>query len=220
VTARVLMALALVAALAGCGVGSVATSARVGSPASSAAAARVSAPGLRQVPACRAIPFGAQGSLANQAKVDAVVDRVRVVAEQQKVNGLSTLSVDSAALTVSVFWVGTVPTAMTALEEASSGVRIVFHSAQFTAQEMLVAQERVMAAKPETSDPTASRLVVATASGCRDGSGIRVEVADRKTGQPAASVPDSFVAAVQAHAGDVPVLVVPGSTPQPVAVAG
>ncbi len=172
-------------------------------------------------PACVTSSFGSPGSAADQEKLDAVADAVRTLAEHQKVDGFSGLSVDSGALQVTVMWVGPVPPELTQVASADNQVRVVFHSAEFTSAQLLAAQDRTMSAKPDSADPAAAGLVVASAQGCDDGSGIRVAVARRDTGDPAGVIPDSFVKTIRAVAGNVPVLVKPGGMPVPVsAVSG
>lgn len=212
-----LAAVVSIVALAGCTVASTISSTRGATvPAASVAPDASAAPhGSGETPACLSRELRVHGSLMAQEQVDAVADRVRALAVQQAVNGLSTLSVDSSSLAVNVFWVGAVPAPIAALDKSSHHVRVVFHAARFTAREMLSAMDRVMSATPDPRDASASGLAVGSASACNDGSGIQVDVADRATGHPAKSLPDSYIAAIRGRAGEVPVLVVPGWMPQP-----
>ena len=219
-SARALIALVAGSVLVGCGSISATSNGPIAPP-SSVSATSSGRVGDSAAPACVTASFGSPGSAADQEKVDAVADAVRGLAEHQKVDGFSGLRVDSGALTVTVMWVGPVPPELAQVAGADHQVRVVFHSAEFTSAQMSAAQDRAMSAKPDSADPAAAGLVVASAQGCDDGSGIRVAVARRDTGGPAAVIPDSFVTTIRALAGNVPVLVKPGDMPVPLsAVSG
>jgi hypothetical protein len=215
-SARALIAIVATSVLVGCGSSSATSNGPIAPPSSSTATSSEQV-GDSVAPACLTSSFGSRGSAADQDKVDAVADAVRTVAEHQKVDGFSGLSVDSGALEVLVLWVGPIPPEMAQMSAADTQVRVVFQSAEFTSTQLLAAQGRTMSAKPDSADPAAAGLVVAFAQGCDDGSGIRVAVARRETGGPATVIPDSFVKTIRALAGDVPVLVEPGDMPVPVA---
>lgn len=168
-------------------------------------------------PACRDAVLTPGGSIADQEAVGAVADQVRAEAEAQTTNNLSGIVVHPDARAVDVLWVGPVPASLTELaaEAAKQDVTINFIPARYTRTQMLAAADKAVRVPPPADDPASQGLAVGSASGCNDGSGIKVEIAQDSDSQPAPSVPPAYAAAIRAAVGDVPVLVVPGWRPVP-----
>lgn len=166
-------------------------------------------------PACRDAVLTPGGSIADQETVDAVADRVRAEATAQAIDNLSVLVVHPDRLAVDVFWVGDAPAFLTDLvaEKAKQGVTINVFPARYTRAQMLAAGEKALRVQPPADDPASRGLMIGTASGCNDGSGIKVTIAEAATSQPAGFVPDAFAVAIRAAVGDMPVVIVPGSAP-------
>ncbi len=168
-------------------------------------------------PACRDAVLTPGGSIADQDAVDAAADQVRAEAEAQTTNNLSGIVVHPDARAVDVLWVGPVPASLTKLaaEEAKQDVTINYIPARYTRTQMLAAADKAVRVPPPAGDPASQGLTVGSASGCNDGSGIKVEIAQDSDSQPAPSVPPAYAAAIRAAVGDIPVLVVPGWRPVP-----
>ncbi len=161
---------------------------------------------------CRDFAGTANGSIKDKDAVDATADRVRAAASALPTDNLSVLIVHSADLTVEVLWVGPVPKALTDLasREAARGVTVTFAPADYTRAQMQAAMDRAVQVEAPADDPASQGLKVAMAAGCTDGSGIKVTIAQKANGQPAAAVPPAFAAAIRARVGEMPVWVEPG----------